>query len=272
METTRYNYEAQEPDEVAERLSGFAIEEVLPSQKHPPQTLMTTFIGEWYPTWKENPKDAFRFLRAVLAETSTDFQKETGRKPIFLDLGSGDGMIPACATTTGEFSRCYGVEFRGQLNGWAQANMKNLEDSKIIPKGSVKLITGSYYTEKHWPLIRDKYIERQTALGTPEWEIEYAVREADVAGHALDGELLDEEGKLKADIIYWFPSDSFLPDSLEQWKEIIRSGTILVLHPSGQVIDMERIGFFDNFEHVKDYHLEGAEENVFSELNVYRKK
>ena len=272
MEDPNSKPEIEQNDEVAKKLADFAESEILPEWKWPPQTLMGRNLGKWYPTWKENPEEAFSFLRDTFKTVTKDFQERTGRSPVFLDLGSGDGMISASAASTGEFSNCYGIEFRAQLNSWAQDNLKKLESSGVITNDSVKLITGSYYTDKYWPAIKDKYAQRQLAQGTPQGEIDDTLRQNSDIVHALDEELLDEEGKLKADIIYWFPSDPFLPDSNEQWDEIIRPGTILVLGPSGQVMDMDKSGFFEDFEHIRDYHLEGAEHGQFADLSVYRKK
>ncbi|OGM32857.1 hypothetical protein A2803_06000 [Candidatus Woesebacteria bacterium RIFCSPHIGHO2_01_FULL_44_21] len=272
MEDPNSKPEIEQNDEVAKKLADFAESEVLPEWKWPPKTRMHKDIGGWYPTWKENPGAAFGFLRRTFETVARNFQERGNRKPIFLDLGSGDGMIPTSAASTEAFSNCYGVEYKPQLNSWSEENIRKLEEAGTLIEGSVKLIPGSYYTSKHWPAVQQKYKERQVFLGTPQEEIDEVIEKNKDVVHALNKGLLDENGKLIADVIYWFPSDRFLVDSQEQWNEIIRPGTFLILGPSGQILDMEKTGFLNNFEHIKDYHLKGAEHGQFGDLSVYIKK
>lgn len=135
-------------DEIAHKLANFVTEEVIPRDKRPQGALMITMMGEWYPTWMKDPEQAFGFLRRIFSELAEEFEKNNGRKPVFLDLGSGGGMVVACAASTGLFAHCYGVEVRKTLNEWAQGNIQKLESQNIIPKDSVSLISGTRTIQK----------------------------------------------------------------------------------------------------------------------------
>lgn len=254
-------------------------------------------LGDWYPIHHDETRGVLGFLSNSLSGVAERFQDEQGRKPSFLDLGSGDGLVSVVAQNTGKYVHSSGIEVKATLNKAAQDYVHDFKAMDILKEGSVSLYSGSYYSDQYWPGIKnqwiksneprifsDKFLTRWSvgmSLGIndiPPQEVtpEIILHELNKSNHdALnDNHLLDSSGKLNADVIYWYPSDPFAEIGMvEQWNKIIKPGSYLVLGPSKQALNMIEQGVLDeDFERIGDRLEDKSLGLVPDFLIVYRKK
>lgn len=244
------------PNKQDEGLSDFALNNLLPREKRPETIKMTMFIGEWYPSWRHQTKESIAFLRTAF-ERAADLYDEKSQDLVFLDLGSGDGMLPIVATASGRYKEACGIEIQPDLNKWATNNVELVEKSGLINPNKTKLGTGSYYTKY--------FLSKVTAQGggTTEQAEDLFLE---------DTGMLDKNGKLKADVVCWYPSDPYIKSSKEHWDKILKPGTVLILAPSQQIEDVEEAGILDSFEHLVTLIRKDGEIGTLKELYLYKKK
>lgn len=244
-------------------LAEFARNKVLDKNSKPAGVKMTMFISEWFPSFRWSTEPVLRFLSNTFSEIADKFETKNKRKPVMVDLGAGEGMVTFVASATGKYKHCYGIEYRGNVVDWGKENQRELESNNMLPAGNIDLITGSYYTKQTWQSMKGKIEDED--YSDPKNQI-----------HALEkAKLLDNDGKLKADVVYWFPSDPYMEFAIDQWKTIFKSGTYLILGPSGQKEVLQNMGVLDEFDLVekKIRPSEGKnDEFTFRDVAIYKKK
>jgi len=243
------------PNKQDEGLSDFALNNLLPRDKRPETIKMAMFIGEWYPSWRHQTKESIAFLRTAF-ERAADLSGKQSEDLVFLDLGSGDGMLPIIATASGRYKEARGIEIQSDLNKWAINNVALVEKSGLIDPNKTKLHTGSYYTKE--------LLSKITAQGGTATEPTESLFLEDTG-------MLDQNGKLKADVVCWYPSDPYIKLSKEHWDKVFKPGTVLILAPSEQIEDIERTGILDTFEHSVTLMRKGGQIGTLKELHLYKK-
>lgn len=251
------------PSKRIKELAKYAEREILDPTKKPDGVKMSMFISEWYPSYRWNTEPTIEFIYENLENIGNKFAEENGRKPVMIDLGSGEGMIPFIASATGKYKHCWGIEFRKEVAEWGKTHQKNLESNNIIPNSNVTLAIGSYYTQETWNNIGEEVLGKD-------------YNDPRNTKHALEeSNLLDGNKQLMADVVYWYPSDPYLELGADQWKGIFKKGTYLILGPSGQIDTMESAGILDGFDLIGKTTREvtsEAEKHTFRNLYIYKKK
>lgn len=271
------------PSERTKLVTAFAKNEVLPTDKRP--EAMLPLIGWYFPYYV---KDADLFLGhagEVFDKFADRFINEQGREPVFLDLGSGDGMLVAVAASTGKYKQSVGVEYNSALNDKAREYMTDLGTQGALETDKTKLVTGSYYTKEYWGSLRDKFVEENKesinssdpterisagfAVGlratvetapSPQQILDALNKMGDQTGTMQDAEIIGSDGKLEADVVFAYPSDAFFKDSADQWVDIMRTGTFFVLASNRQTAELEQDSKFkESFEFVEKMERKGVE-------------
>lgn len=255
------------------------------------------FVGKWYPFYKkENPRGAIEGIAKDFSSLAGLSGKEN---PTFLDLGSGDGLMVDLADSTGKFARSIGVEMDTKVSARASALKDELSEQGVIDGDKVTLINGSYYSPRGWASIYGRWLsdngfdkddadshllfDTAAMLGlvtsvddvvTLDTLKQFMQSRAPSRDVFADNGLRTPDGKIDADVVFWYPSDIFAHQSRTYWEENLKSGSLFVLTGNNmQVKEMVSSGFLQEGFDFEGTMSQGKLGNTGpEELYVYRKK
>lgn len=206
--------------------------------------------SHWMFYKRENSTQIIQSLAAAFSQLRNSVDQS---KAIFLDCGSGDGIAALLAHFAG-FEHVYGIEKNEYLHQLSIKNLAALAKEGKVPENSVRFVQGSYYEEalsqqtleKCLNLLKEMHAvetnfesyELSTFVSillsidiNNQQSLEKAVKNYIFSKQNVYRKTgLVQKGKIKADVVYIYPSDIFFKEAfIPQMEHCMKSGAVLTV-------------------------------------------